>query len=840
MDIELYKQQGLDLFKRFEIAVPQKKTGQALQIGIEHHLNKAFTNDGKYMLGFSNQGTATHLTIYELPSAKCLFYYIYTGFEYSNFEVLPTNQVLLNATNADKIMLIDISSGEVIKAFEGNYYGEKNIGSTMFKVEINNRPFIYLPPNGLFEIPVTEDKIKGIFLAPDKKHYVVMRKHELQVCDIETNSVVFIKNSDYIFDEVSVSLDSTYFVAFMYPANKSKSDGMLNTYLLDTGQQCQSRVCNLYQALYVPFSQGWVIFNSFTFYVFYPKTNLYKELPASAALMECFVAEFDGKAYMILYYSLDYHKYSIVAYNLNQLYNPKGEPQPIFSKIYNNIPSVQVQISPDMRTMAVYVTDQPFEFYHIGSFEHYGELPGSYYSKLEFSANSKNVIISRTPKFFVYNTQTLKLHNTPIASIKNSAYDENLKLMAVVDSDYYLHIRDLKTGAIVYKNINPDFEFSYLMLFNNKRLFYGRSDSSLKCYHIETGETIKFSTDSGFPYIENQRYLTCKTEIVDTETLQTAPKIIPIIKRPQYYDFRDYSYPEYSLCCGEGQVLVYKNNTGQLVFQLNIPVNYNNKVVLLNNKVAVLNDNKITVYSMFTDNVPHEITFDRGNGNILSLTRYNHSVFVLHLSTNVAKFLIFDCSDGIKNIGCFEKTDSTNYVQIALPEKDIQLFITQNKVYAFNMKRMELDFEFPIFNRNDVYLDGNHLIIVCEQNRIDYYNLFEDEHYKTGERIATLFTIPDGFMWTIPPDAGSPNGWFYTDNPDYIEVMQYVDKKSNYELLPKTSAEWQKYIELHNRKDMVMARLHNPEAYRHSLFDLQGKMQHMQLQQYKHTLMLNQ
>lgn len=28
MNLELYKQQSLDLFKRFEIAIPQKKTGQ--------------------------------------------------------------------------------------------------------------------------------------------------------------------------------------------------------------------------------------------------------------------------------------------------------------------------------------------------------------------------------------------------------------------------------------------------------------------------------------------------------------------------------------------------------------------------------------------------------------------------------------------------------------------------------------------------------------------------------------------------------------------------------------------------------------------------------------------
>jgi hypothetical protein len=182
--------------------------------------------------------------------------------------------------------------------------------------------------------------------------------------------------------------------------------------------------------------------------------------------------------------------------------------------------------------------------------------------------------------------------------------------------------------------------------------------------------------------------------------------------------------------------------------------------------------------------------------------------------------------------------ESTNYTQIAIPEKDIHLFCSQNKVYAFNMKRMALDFEFPIYNRKNVYLDNNRLIIVSEQNRIDYYNLFEDKHFKAGDHIATLFTIPDGFLWTIPADTASPEGWFWTDNPEYIEVMQYIDKKNDYELLAHSSPEWQKYIELHNRKDLVMARIHNPEEYLNNLANLQRLIQKKQLQQFKHSLML--
>ena len=839
MNLELFKQQGLDLFKRFEIAVPQKKTEQALQIGTEHYLEKRFTKDGKYMLGFSNEGTATHLTIYELPSAKCLFYYIYNDFNYWNIEVLPSGQVLVSSSGTSKIMLIDIPSGEVIKAFEGNYSGDKSYDGSIFKVEINNKPFIFFPPNELFAIPITEEKIKEIYLAPDNQHCIVRRKHELEIWNLISRSIVYTLKENYIFGEISISNNSKYFIVNLSHPAKDINDVMLNTYLLETGERCQCQSGFTYQVNFTPFSQGWVIYNYRNLYAYYPETNIYKELKGSPALMDCIVCEFDGNAYLILKYNSDYRKYYIEAYNLNHLYNAAGEPEPIFSKLYDKIASVEISISPDMRTMAVYVADFPFEFYRIGTFEQYGQFPGAYNVRLVFSSNSKNVIVSRIPKFFVYDAQTLQLQNNPIASVETSAYNAQLKLIAITDSDYNLHIRSLKTGEIVHKRIQPEYEFSRLMLFNNNRLFYGSSDAPLKSWHIDTGEITLFQTASGYPYIENQRYITCKTQIVDTETLQAAPKTIPVIAQPQYYNYRDYSYPEYSLCYGENQVLVYKNDTGQLVFQLNIPVNYNNKVVLLKGKVAILDNNKITVYPLFPGSQPDEITFERGNGNILSLTKHNDSVFVLHLSANLTKFLIFDCSNGIKGLGSFNMEESTNYTQIAIPEKDIHLFCSQNKVYAFNMKRLTPDFEFPIYNRKDVYLDDNRLIIVSEQNRIDYYNLFEDKHFKAGERIATLFTIPDGFLWTIPADAASPDGWFWTDIPEYIEVMQYIDKKNDYELLSQLSPEWQKYIDLHNRKDLVMARLNNPDEYNNTLASLQGKMQMQQLQQFKHTLMLN-
>lgn len=838
MNLELYKQQGLDLFKRFEIAVPQKKTGQALQIGIEHHIKKAFTKDGKYMLGFSNEGTAMHLTIYELPSAKCLFYYIYNDFNFWNFEVLPFGQVLVSSAHASKIMLIDIPSGEVIKAFEGNYYGDKSADGSVFKVDINDSPYIYLPPNELIAIPVTKDEIKELYLTPNNQHCIVRRKHELEVWNLVSRSVVYTLKEDYVFCEISISSDSKYFIANLSHPAKGINKVILNTYLLETGEKYQSQADFIFSLDFTPFSQGWIIYNYRNLFAYYPETNLYKELKGSPALMNCFVCEFDRNAYLILKHDSDYRKYYIEAYNLNRLYNVAGEPNPIFSKLYNKTARVEISISPDMRTMAVYVADSPFEFYHIGSFEQYGQLPGSYYEQLEFSADSKNVIVSRGSKFYVYDTQTLKTHNNPISSIDASAYDEHLKMIAITDSDYNLHIRNLKTGEIMSKSIQPEYEYCRLVLFKHNRLFYGSSDAPLKSWNIDTGEITQFETPSGYPRVHNRRYLACKTQIVDTETLMAVAKQIPEIAQPQYYNYRDLSYSEYSLCYGENKVLVFKNDTGQLVFRHNIPITYNNNSVLLGNKVAILDNDKISVYPLFANNQPDEITFDRENGNVLSLTKYNESVFILHLNGDVTRFLIFDCSDSIKALGSFNMEECTNYTQIAIPEKDIHLFCSQNKVYAFNMKRMAPDFEFPIYNRKDVYLDDNRLIIVSEQNRIDYYNLFDDEYFETGEHIATLYTIPEGFLWTIPADAASPDGWIWTNNPEYIEVMQYIDKKNDYELLSRSSPERQKYIELHNRKDLVMARLHNPDEYYNTLNSLQEKIQMQRLQQFKHTLML--
>jgi hypothetical protein len=133
----------------------------------------------------------------------------------------------------------------------------------------------------------------------------------------------------------------------------------------------------------------------------------------------------------------------------------------------------------------------------------------------------------------------------------------------------------------------------------------------------------------------------------------------------------------------------------------------------------------------------------------------------------------------------------------------------------------------------------NIVVLISANNKLNYYNTVKNQYYQTGDLLATLYTIPDGFLWVTPPDQASPNGWFWTNHPEYIEVMQYMTSKKDYELLPQSSNEWKKYIELHNREDLVIARLNNPEAYRQNLSDLQGKIQHLHIEKYKHTLMLN-
>jgi hypothetical protein len=50
-------------------------------------------------------------------------------------------------------------------------------------------------------------------------------------------------------------------------------------------------------------------------------------------------------------------------------------------------------------------------------------------------------------------------------------------------------------------------------------------------------------------------------------------------------------------------------------------------------------------------------------------------------------------------------------------------------------------------------LFNNVMVKISANNKLQYYNTSTNNVFKVGELLATLYTIPDGFLWTIPPDG---------------------------------------------------------------------------------------
>jgi hypothetical protein len=85
----------------------------------------------------------------------------------------------------------------------------------------------------------------------------------------------------------------------------------------------------------------------------------------------------------------------------------------------------------------------------------------------------------------------------------------------------------------------------------------------------------------------------------------------------------------------------------------------------------------------------------------------------------------------------------------------------------------------------------------------------------SGELLATLHNSKQGFLWTTPPDKAAPSGWFWTDRPELIHLVE-VDQGNGAHpkaVLPD-DPRWQAYINKHNNQEMVMARLHSLQEYR--------------------------
>ena len=90
--------------------------------------------------------------------------------------------------------------------------------------------------------------------------------------------------------------------------------------------------------------------------------------------------------------------------------------------------------------------------------------------------------------------------------------------------------------------------------------------------------------------------------------------------------------------------------------------------------------------------------------------------------------------------------------------------------------------------------------------------------FASGKLLATGYNLPEGYLWTTPPDDFAANGWLHTDRPDLVS-LQGVDKHSGEhpELIAEEDERFKDYMRLYNDGEMVMNRINNWDRYRELL-----------------------
>ncbi len=116
-------------------------------------------------------------------------------------------------------------------------------------------------------------------------------------------------------------------------------------------------------------------------------------------------------------------------------------------------------------------------------------------------------------------------------------------------------------------------------------------------------------------------------------------------------------------------------------------------------------------------------------------------------------------------------------------------------------------------NRSDNYVvndfdEASNLLITNEDEKISFFRLQPFQH------IGNLYAdLRNNFFLEILPDETSPNGWFYTNDPEKVNVLKTKPDGSEPEPLPIENEERQAFIKHHNRRDIVMRKLFEPEKY---------------------------
>jgi hypothetical protein len=103
---------------------------------------------------------------------------------------------------------------------------------------------------------------------------------------------------------------------------------------------------------------------------------------------------------------------------------------------------------------------------------------------------------------------------------------------------------------------------------------------------------------------------------------------------------------------------------------------------------------------------------------------------------------------------------------------------------------------------------------------------------ESGELLAALHNLDNGFLWTAPPDEAAFSGWLWTDRPSLVHLLRCNEDGTDPVPLAADDPERSVHMELYNRKDMVMGRINNPEKYQREVERIVGSIQASWLETY--------
>ncbi len=103
-------------------------------------------------------------------------------------------------------------------------------------------------------------------------------------------------------------------------------------------------------------------------------------------------------------------------------------------------------------------------------------------------------------------------------------------------------------------------------------------------------------------------------------------------------------------------------------------------------------------------------------------------------------------------------------------------------------------------HNNEILVSGSH------DGTVKFWDI------ESGELRVTYHNLNEGFLWTTPPDSLAPHGWFWTDRPEVVNVIECEEDGEGLRVLGDEK-ERDDYIKCFNRQEMVMNRLNDYQTY---------------------------